>query len=111
MTDLVKPTNGGRIDAAGKKNVVKGDTPTMQFALKANKTIRFIKEQVVLHTDSKYYIAGLAGTASAEVVAIEPNGVTFSSTEVKADGTGTETRTALVEHGDVNKTGDPNIDK
>jgi len=111
MTELVKPVNGGRIDANGKKNVVKGDTPTMQFALVSNKAIRFLKDQIVLHTDSKYYIKGLAGTSAAEVVAIEPNGVAFSSTEIKADGTGTESRTALVEHGDVNKTGDPNIDK
>ena len=111
MTELVKPINGGRIDANGKKNVVKGDVPTMQFALASNKAIRFLKDQIVLHTDGKYYIKGLAGTASAQVIAIEPNGVTFSSTEVKADGTGTESRTALVEHGAVNKTGDKRIDE
>ena len=111
MTELVKPINGGRIDANGKKNVVKGDVPTMQFALASNNAIRFLKDQIVLHTDGKYYIKGLAGTASAKVIAIEPNGVTFSSTEIKADGTGTESRTALVEHGDVNKTGDKRIDE
>ena len=111
MTELVKPINGGRIDANGKKNVVKGDVPTMQFALASNKAIRFLKDQIVLHTDGKYYIKGLAGTASAQVIAIEPNGVTFSSTEIKADGTGKESRTALVEHGDVNKTGDKRIDE
>ena len=111
MTELVKPINGGRIDANGKKNVVKGDVPTMQFALASNKAIRFLKDQIVLHTDGKYYIKGLAGTASAQVIAIEPNGVTFSSTEIKADGTGSESRTALVEHGDVNKTGDKRIDE
>ena len=111
MTELVKPINGGRIDANGKKNVVKGDVPTMQFALASNKAIRFLKDQIVLHTDGKYYIKGLAGTASAQVVAIEPNGVAFSSTEIKADGTGKESRTALVEHGDVNKTGDKRIDE
>lgn len=103
MTKLVKPINGGRIDAAGKKSVIKGDVPTMQFALASNKAIRFLANQVVLHSDDKYYIKGLAGTASAEVIAIEPNGVVFDSTEIKADGTGTESRTALVEHGDVNK--------
>lgn len=111
MTDLVKPINGGRIDAAGKKPVVKGDVPTLQFALVADKTIRFLKEQVVLHTNGKYYIKGLAGTASAEVIAIEPNGVTYTSTEITADGTGYETRTAIVEHGDVNLTGDKRIDE
>jgi hypothetical protein len=112
MTKLVKPINGGRIDANGKKPVVKGDVPTLQFALASNKTIRFLANQVEKYaSDGKFYIKGLAGTASAEVVAIEPNGVTFSSTEITADGTGTESRTAIVEHGDVNKTGDKRIDE
>lgn len=114
MTELVKPVNGGRIDSNGKKSVVKGDTPTMQYALKTNPTIRFLAAQVEKGTGanaSKFYIKGLAGTASAEVVAIEPNGVTFASTEIKADGTGTETRTAIVKEGDVNKTGDSRIDE
>lgn len=110
MTELVKPINGGRIDANGKKNVVKGDVPTLQFALKADVKIRFLKEQIVKHSDGKYYIKGLAGTASAEVIAIEPNGVTFDSVEIKADGTGVENRTTIVEHGDVNLTGDDRID-
>ena len=66
--------------------------------------------QIVKHSDGKYYIKGLAGTASAEVIAIEPNGVTFASTEIKADGTGVENRTTIVEHGDVNLTGDDRID-
>ncbi len=113
MSKLVKPINGGRIDANGKKNVVKGDVPTMQFALKSNKTIRFLKDQVEHGTDgnaAKWYIKGLANTNAAEVEAIEPNGVVFNSTEIKADGTGTESRKALVEHGDVNKTGDDRID-
>lgn len=110
MTELVKPINGGRINADGKKNVVKGDIPTLQFALKSDAKIRFLKEQIVKHTDNKFYIKGLAGTASAEVIAIEPNGVTFNSVEIKADGTGVENRTAIVEHGDVNLTGDDRID-
>lgn len=113
MSKLVKPINGGRIDANGKKNVVKGDVPTMQFALKSNKAIRFLKDQVEHGTSgnaAKWYIKGLANTAAAEVEAIEPNGVVFNSTEIKADGTGTESRKALVEHGDVNKTGDDRID-
>ena len=108
MTNLVKPVNAGRIDANGKKEVVRGDVPTMQFALASNKAIRFLKDQVVLHTDSKYYIKGLAGTASAEVVAIP---VAYSVTDhIKADGTGKESRTAVVNEGDVNSTGDPRID-
>jgi N4-gp56 family major capsid protein len=120
MTELVKPVNGGRIDANGLKNVVKGDAPTMQYALASNKAIRFLKDQVVEggHASDKghFYIKGFEGnattraTSAAEVVAIEPNGVVFSSEEYKADGTGKESRTALVEHGDVNKTGDGRID-
>lgn len=121
MTKLVKPINGGRIDANGKKNVVKGDLPTMQYALASNKAIRFLADQVsgTLYAAKAghFYIKGFEGDASnaptdaAEVVAIEPNGVVFSSTEIKADGTGTESRAALVEHGDVNKTGDKRIDE
>lgn len=112
MTKLVKPVATGRIDAAGKRPVVKGDVPTMQFALASNPSIRFREDQVVKGTTNttKYYIAGLADTSAAEVVRIEPNGVTFASTEILADGTGTESRTAIVEHGNVNKTGHPNID-
>lgn len=120
MTELVKPINGGRIDANGKKNVVKGDTPTMQFALVSNNAIRFLASQVVKggHASDadNWYIKGFEGnastraTAAARVIPIEPNGVAYSVTELKADGTGTESRTALVEHGDVNKTGDSRID-
>ena len=120
MTELVKPVNAGRIDANGKKNVVKGDVPTMQFALSSNHAIRFLASQVAKggHASdaANWYIKGFEGDASnratsaAQVVPIEPNGTTFSATEIKADGTGTESRTALVEHGDVNKTGDPRID-
>lgn len=109
MTQLVKPV-AAKIGADGKRAVVKGDIPTMQYALASNKTIRFRKDQVVKHTDDKFYIAGLAGTSSAEVVAIEPNGVIFDTTEIKADGTGTESRKGIVEHGDVNLTGHPDID-
>jgi N4-gp56 family major capsid protein len=120
MTELVKPVNGGRIDANGKKNVVKGDTPTMQFALYSNNAIRFLASQVVKggHASDadNWYIKGFEGdasnraTAAARVIPIEPNGVAYGVTELKADGTGTESRTALVEHGDVNKTGDSRID-
>ena len=67
-----------------------------------------MEDQVVLHTDSKYYIKGLAGTSAAEVVKLP---ATYSTTVVKADGTGTETRTAIIAGADVNNTGDPTIDK
>jgi hypothetical protein len=107
MTELVKPINGGRIDANGKKAVVKGDVPTTQYALKSDATIRFLKNQIVKHTDGKFYIKGLEGTATAEVVALP---VAYATTELKADGTGTEQRTAVVLEGDVNKTGDKRID-
>lgn len=71
MTDLVRPVNGGRLQADGTKPVVVGTTPTAAFILKSSKTggtpIRFTADQIVKHTDGKYYIKGLAGTASAEV--------------------------------------------
>ena len=110
MTQLVKPVAAGRTDANGNRPVVKGHVPTMKYALASDKSITFAADQVVKHSDNKFYIAGLAGTASAEVVAIEPNGVTYTSTEILADGTGTESRTAIIEHGDVNLTGHPDID-
>lgn len=69
MTKLVKPINGGRILATGKKPVVVGNIPTVQFALVSNKEVRFVKEQVMKSAkDNKYYIKGLEGEASAEVV-------------------------------------------
>jgi hypothetical protein len=71
MTDLVRPVNGGRLQADGTKPVVVGTTPTAAFILKSSKTggtpIRFTADQIVKHTDGKYYIKGLAGTATAEV--------------------------------------------
>lgn len=108
MTKLITPVNGGRIDNNGKKTVVKGDVPTMQFALASNHAIRFLKEQVVKHTDGKHYIKGMAGTSAAEVIAL-PTTVTVS--EIKADGTGTENRTAIIEGTPLsNLTGDKRID-
>lgn len=108
MTNLVKPILAGRTDANGKRPVVVGNVPTTKFALVSNHAITFMEDQVVLHTDSKYYIKGLAGTAAAEVVKLP---ATYSTTVVKADGTGTETRTAIIAGADVNNTGDPTIDK
>lgn len=114
MSKLVKPINGGRIDANGKKNVVKGDVPTMQFALKSNNLVRFASNQVEKGSGanaSKWYIKGLAGTAAAEVIPVKD--VIYASDEIKADGTGTESRKVVIEpsEGDVNKTGDKRIDE
>ena len=82
--------------------------PTSAYALVSNKAVRFQADQVVKHTDGKYYIKGLAGTASAEVSALPE---TFSVTMPTADGTGTETVTAIdLGISPMNLTGDPNID-
>lgn len=120
MTKLVKPVATGRIDNSGNRPVVKGHVPTMKFALYSDHSITFAADQVAKggHASDadNWYIKGLEGdatnraTASARVIPIEPNGVTYDTTEIKADGTGTEPRTAIIEHGDVNKTGHPDID-
>ncbi|WP_322154525.1 N4-gp56 family major capsid protein [Paratractidigestivibacter sp.] len=69
MTDLVHAVRGGKIGADGAHPEVKGNVPTYYFYLASDttKTVRFLKEQVELHTDGKYYIAGKAGTAAFEV--------------------------------------------
>lgn len=109
MTQLVKPVNGGRLDeTTGKKQVVVGTLPTSAFALSTNHEVRFLKDQVVKHTDGKYYIKGLAGVSGALVVELP---ATFEIDYLKADGTGSETRTAVDEGiSAYNKTGDPRID-
>lgn len=107
MTKLVKPVNGGRIGADGKRPVVTGTVPTTTFALKSNVNVRFEEDKVVKHIDGKYYINGLAGTAAAELVKLP---VVTTGTVIKADGTGTETRSVLIDGENVNKTGDPTID-
>jgi N4-gp56 family major capsid protein len=95
LTKLVKAVVPGRIDANGKNQVIVGDLPTKAYALLSNKLVRFLEDQVVLHSDSKFYIKGLAGTASAEVVELP---VTIASQPiVKGDGSGTELRTVLVD--------------
>lgn len=72
MTDLVKPINGGRLQADGTKPLQVGTTPTAAFILKntvnTDHPVRFLADQVVKHSDGKYYIKNLAGTAAAEVV-------------------------------------------
>lgn len=95
LTSLVKPVIGGRVDANGKNQVIFGDTPTKAFALKSNGLVRFLEDQVVLHTDGKFYIKGLAGTASAEVSELPV--IITGQQVVKGDGSGTETRTILVD--------------
>lgn len=109
MTELVKPVNGGRLDKAGKKNVVVGRLPQAKFALESNHTVLFEADQVVKHTDGKFYIKGLAGTAAAKCVEL-PTTYTDAA-YVKADGTGVETRTAIIDEGHVNEVGDDRIDK
>ena len=109
MTELVKPINGGRFDENGKKPVVEGTVPTARFYLKSNPAIKFLDDQVAYDTSTKkHYIKGLVGTASAEVLELP---ATYSVTIPKADGTGTETRTAIDEGvSAINLTGDPRID-
>ena len=110
MTALVKPINGGRIDTAGKKSVVEGTVPTAAYCLKSNPAVKFLEDQVVFDdSTSKYYINGMKGTSSAEVLKL-PQTRTVNN-YLKADGTGTETRTAIDEGiSPINKTGDPRID-
>ncbi len=107
MTSLVKPIQAGRTDANGKRTVEVGNVPSTAFALKTNAAITFMADQVVLHSNNKYYIKGLAGTSAAEVVKLPQ---AYETTVIKSDGTGTETRTAINNDGNVNKTGDPTID-
>ena len=90
LSKLVKPVNGGRMDADGKNQVVRGDLPTTAYALKTNASIRFMADQVVKHTDGKFYIKGLTGTPSAEVAEL-PQSKTESLP--KADGSGYENKT------------------
>lgn len=113
MSKLVKPINGGRLLDNGTKPMVVGTTPTSAYILKSSTTtgtpIRFTEEQVVKHTDGKYYIKGLAGTASAECLVLP---ATFDLAGVpSADGTMTGTVMAIDEGVSAyNKTGDPRID-
>ena len=107
MSKLVKPINGGRTMDDGQKARVYGDMPTTQYALKSNVEVRFLANQIVKHTDNKFYIKGMAGTAAAEVVALP---VSYTTTAPSADGTHVEDVTAIVFDNDFNKTGDPRID-
>lgn len=107
MTKLVQPINGGRIDAEGKKPVQVGTVPAAQYCLASNHAIRFTAGQVE-KSGNKYYIKGLTSTAAAEVIALP---ATYDVTVPTADGTGTETRTAIDEGTPLsNLTGDPRID-
>ena len=111
MTKLIKPVATGRTGSDGKRPVVTGNVPTMQFALASNLAIRFLKDQVALDSyDSKYYIKGFDhNTSSAEVIALPA----FNSTGITvptADGQTFETRQEFISGGNVNATGDPNVD-
>ena len=106
MTKLVQPVSSGRIDDDGNRPYVHGTVPTTEFCLKSNPEIRFMSDQVVKHSDNKYYIKGLAGTSSAEVLKLPQ---VYEKEVVKGDGTGYEDRN-VISTGDVNKTGDPRID-
>lgn len=70
MTELVKPVNGGRIQADGQKPTVVGTIPTGAFALKSNYAVKFQADQVELGATNKtkWYIKGLKDIAGAEVV-------------------------------------------
>lgn len=119
MTKLIKPVATGRIGADGKKPVVTGNVPTMQYALASNLAIRFLKDQVAATAYAAkaghYYIKGFEGDAShaptdaAEVIALP----TFNNTGIvvpTSDGQGYETRKEFIDGGNVNATGDPNVD-
>lgn len=113
MSHLVKPVNGGRILSTGQKPMVVGTTPTSAYILASSKDtgtpIRFTAEQVVKHTDGKYYIKGLTGVGSAECIHLpavfELDGMP------SADGTLIGSVDAIDEGvSAINLTGDPRID-
>ena len=110
MTKLVQPINGGRLDDTGKKQVVVGTVPTSAYALAFNPEVRFQADQVQkgIENPTKFYVKGLPDVSNAEVVELPQS---FTIDYLKADGTGTETRTAVDEGVSAyNKTGDPRID-
>lgn len=112
MTDLVKPINGGRVMDKGQKAKYVGETPTAAYALKKTdgtvSEIRFTADQVVKHTDGKFYIEGLQGTAAAEVVALP---ATFTVNVKDSNGNVIDTFTGIDEGVSAhNLTGDPRID-
>lgn len=108
MTKLVKPINGRGIQADGTVAKTTGTAPTAVYYLASNPEIRFLEGQVVKHTDGKYYIKGLAGTASAEV---KFGSKPYAKSWPTSDGTAMETRTTVSEDRQVNATGDKRIDE
>lgn len=94
MTKLVRPVGTGRIQSTGQVPVVTGTVPTAKWCLASNHAITFMDDQVVLHTDTYHYIKGLAGTSAAKVVELPS---TYTGTFPTADGTATESRTAVME--------------
>jgi hypothetical protein len=110
MTKLVNPINGGKLDNTGKKQVVVGTLPTSKYALVSDPSIRFLADQVV-EKSGKYYIKGLENGTNASTAEVVELPASFNIDYLKADGTGTETRTAVDEGVSAyNKTGDPRID-
>ena len=107
MTKLVQPINSGRIDKNGNRPLTEGTVPSTGFCLKSNPEVRFMDDQVAKHSDGKYYIKNLTGTAAAEVIKLPHM---YEKTVIKSDGTGYEKRNVIVEGDDVNKTGDPTVD-
>ena len=107
MTDLVKPVNGSRLGDDGKNAVVVGTTPTSAYALKSDPSIRFTADQIV-GNGTTFYIKGLSGVTSAEVVKLP---ATFRVQMPTSDGTGHEFVDAIdLGVSAMNLTGDPNID-
>ena len=106
MTDLVKPVNGSRLgNESGQNARVVGMTPTAKYALETDHSIRFTEDQVVSKGDGTYHIKGVE---SAVVIKLP---ATFNITMPTADGTGTETVTAIdLGVSAMNLTGDPTID-
>lgn len=107
MTKLVKPVNGRGLQSDGKVAKTTGTVPTTVYYLASNPEVRFLEGQVSKHTDGKYYIKGLAGTASAEV---KFGSEAYDKSWPSADGSRMETRKTVSEDKQVNATGDARID-
>lgn len=108
MTELVKPVNGGRIQADGQKPTVVGTVPTGAFALKSNYEVKFQADQVELGATNKtkWYIKGLKDVTNAEVVKL-PNAY-----ERAADPANGIEAGWVIDEGatSYNLTGDPTVD-
>lgn len=108
MTKLVKPINGRGYNDDGTTSKTTGTVPTAVYYLKSNPEIRFLEGQVVKHTNGKYYISGLAGTAAAEVLF---GAEAYNKEWPTADGTEKKVYKTISEDKQVNATGDIRIDR